>query len=123
MHSLWSAFKSFLGPLLVAAYIVYLAYGALAGAAGYSALKRLGAEEAALKAEVDAITERRVAMQKRADLLNPHSLDPELMEERIRAVLGYAREGDIVIPRAEIDRILRSARRPDAKSVPGDATP
>lgn len=108
MHSLWSVFKSFIGPLLVAAYIAYLAYGAIAGAAGYSALKRLQAEQTALKTEVDAIRERREAMQKRADRLNPHSLDPELMEERIRAVLGYAREGDIVVPRAEIDQILRA---------------
>lgn len=108
MHSLWSAFKSFVGPLLVAAYIVYLTYGALAGAAGYSALKRLQTEENVLRAEVQAIKDRRGAMQKRADLLNPHSLDPEMMEERIRAVLGYAREGDIVIPRAEIDRMIRS---------------
>lgn len=114
MHSLWSAFKSFVGPLLVAAYIVYLTYGAISGAAGYSALKRLRAEETALRAEVDAISARRQAMQKRADLLNPRSLDPELMEERIRAVLGYAREGDIVVPRAEIDRILR-AREATAK--------
>jgi cell division protein FtsB len=107
MHYLWSAFKSFIGPLLVATYIVYLTYGAFAGAAGYSALKRLESEESVLRAEVQAIRDRREAMQKRADLLNPNSLDPEMMEERIRAVLGYAREGDIVIPREEIDRIIR----------------
>lgn len=109
MHPFWSAFKSFVGPLLVAAYIVYLSYGAVAGAAGLSALKRLKVEEASLQAEVEAIKKSRQAMQKRADLLNPHSLDPELLEERIRAVLGYAREGDIVIPRAELDHILRGA--------------
>lgn len=114
MHSLWFAFKSLIGPLFVAAYIAYLTYGAIAGAAGFSALQRLKVEEAALKAEVDAITNRREAMQKQADLLNPHSLDPELMEERIRAVLGYARKGDIVIPRAEIDRVLRA--EPDGRN-------
>lgn len=106
MHAVWSLFKSLIAPLLIAAYVVYLAYGAVAGAAGWSALKRLRAEEAALKAEVGAIRAHREALQRRADLLNPHSLDPEMMEERIRAVLGYARDGDVVIPRAEVDKAL-----------------
>lgn len=110
MHVVWTVFRTLIGPLLIAAYIVYLAYGAVAGAAGLSALKRLQAEETALKAEVEAIRAHREALQRRADLLNPHSLDPEMMEERIRAVLGYARDGDIVVPREEIDKAAARGR-------------
>ena len=110
MHAAWSLFKTSIGPLLIAAYIIYFAWGAVAGAAGLSALKRLKAEEAALRAEVDAVRAHRESLQRRADLLNPHSLDPEMMEERIRAVLGYAREGDVVIPRAEIDKAIRAGK-------------
>lgn len=90
----------------MAAYVAYLAYGAIAGAAGLVALKRLNAQKTDLSAEVTAIKARRLILQRHADLLNPRSLDPEMLEERIRAVLGYARDGDLVIPTSEIDRMI-----------------
>ncbi|MBY0420898.1 MAG: septum formation initiator family protein [Parvularculaceae bacterium] len=108
MYAVWSAFRSSIAPLLIAAYIAYLGYGAIAGAAGLTVLGRLQKEERELAAEVAAIKAKREALQQRADLLHPNSLDPEMMEERIRAVLGYVREGDVVIPRAEIEKALEA---------------
>lgn len=57
--------------------------------------------------EVDLLRARREALEKRADLLNSKSLDPDLVDERIRSILGYSREGDIVITRQELDRALK----------------
>lgn len=98
-------------PALFACWIVYLAYGAVAGAASYRTLKGLNAEIAARKAELAEITARRRALQKRAELLSTKSLDPDMIDERARAVLGYARSGDIVLPRSEIERLLDKPRR------------
>ncbi|MEQ1930852.1 MAG: septum formation initiator family protein [Parvularculaceae bacterium] len=98
-------------PALFACWIVYLAYGAVAGAASYRTLRDLHEEVALRKAELAGIVARHEALQKRAELLNPKSLDPDMIDERVRAVLGYARAGDIVLPRSEIDRLL--ARKPE----------
>lgn len=98
-------------PALFACWIVYLAYGAVAGAASYRTLKDLNVEIAARKAELAEITARRAALQKRAELLSTKSLDPDMIDERARAVLGYARSGDIVLPRSEIERLLDKPRR------------
>jgi cell division protein FtsB len=96
-------------PAFVACWIAYLGYGAVDGAFGYRALAALKKEAAAKRTEVQVLTARREAMAHRADLLNPHSLDPDMIDERARAVLGYARDGDVVIPRAEVERLLKTA--------------
>ncbi|NWG71343.1 MAG: septum formation initiator family protein [Parvularculaceae bacterium] len=98
-------------PALFACWIAYLAYGAVAGAASYRTLRGLNAEIAAHKTELAEISARRAALQKRAELLNPKSLDPDVVDERVRAVLGYARPGDIVLPRSEIERLLEQPKR------------
>ena len=43
--------------------------------------------------------------------VNRRSLDPDMLDEKIRSVLGYAAEGDIVIPRDEFERLLENARK------------
>jgi cell division protein FtsB len=94
-------------PALFACWIVSLAYGAVAGAASYRTLRTLNAEIATREDELAALSARREALQKRSQLLSPRSMDPDMIDERVRAVLGYAREGDIVLPRSEIDRLLK----------------
>jgi cell division protein FtsB len=106
-------------PALVAGWIAWLGWSAVAGAAGLQALSRLNAEIEVEKAGLAEILARRERLELRADLLSPKSLDPDIVDERIRSVLGYAREGDIVIPRAEIDRLL-SKKAPDILHQRGD---
>ena len=93
-------------PALFACWIVYLGYGAVAGAASYRTLKELKADIAVRRIELDEISIRRAALKKHAELLNARSLDADMIDERARAVLGYAREGDIVLPRSEVERLL-----------------
>jgi cell division protein FtsB len=105
MRSLGAFTRDILAPALFACWIAYMAYGAVAGAAGYRALRSLQVELVAGRAELAEIEKRRAALEKRADLLNPRSLDPDMLDERIRAVLGYARDGEIVLPRSEVARL------------------
>lgn len=97
-------------PTLFVCWIVYLAYGAVAGAASYRTLKDLNAEIAVRKAELAEVTARRETLARRAKLLSPKSLDRDIVDERVRAVLGYAREGDIVLPRSEFERLFAEPR-------------
>lgn len=103
-------FWDVVAPALLACWVAYLGYGAIAGAAGYRVLTELKSEAAAKRAELDKIRARRLSLEKHADLLNPKSLDPDMLDERVRAVLGYVEPGDIVVPKSELDRMLDEAR-------------
>jgi cell division protein FtsB len=97
-------------PALVMCLTGILVYGAVVSDTGYRALGQLREESQEKAAALDEFRARRLALEKRADLLNSKSLDPDLLDERIRAVLGYSREGDVVIPRRELDRLLEEPR-------------
>ncbi len=98
-------------PALVMCLTGILVWGATASDTGYRALGQLQDEAETKTAELDALKARRQELEKRADLLNPKSLDPDILDERIRTVLGYSREGDVVIPRRELDRLLNEEKR------------
>jgi cell division protein FtsB len=98
-------------PALVVCWTAFLAVDAVAGPTGLRALREARAEAAAKRAEVAALVVRREALERTATQLHRRSLDPDLLEEKIRSVLGYAAEGDIVIPRDEFDRMLERARK------------
>lgn len=93
-------------PALVMCLTAILLYGAIVSDTGYRALGELQDEAAQQAAKLEGLHARRLELEKRADLLNSKSLDPDLLDERIRAVLGYTQEGDVVISRRELDRLL-----------------
>lgn len=94
-------------PAILLSWVALLVYTAVASDSGYRVLAKLENELAEKSEEIDGLRERRLALEKRADQLNPKSLDPDLIDERIRSILGYSREGDVVIPRSQLDRLLR----------------
>ena len=98
-------------PALVMCLTGILLYGAAASDTGYRALSELQDEAATKDAELEALRTRRLELEKRADLLSSRSLDPDILDERIRSVLGYSREGDVVISRRELDRLLSAEKR------------
>ncbi|MEM8770736.1 MAG: septum formation initiator family protein [Pseudomonadota bacterium] len=98
-------------PVLILCWAAISVYAAAAGQSGYGALSALEREVASKQEEVDALKARRLALEKHADLLSSRSLDPDYADERIRGILGYAREGDVVITREELERALAEGRR------------
>jgi cell division protein FtsB len=104
-------FLDVVAPALIVCWTAFFAFDAVAGPTGFRALKAARAEVAQKRAEVAALVERRRALERTAGQLNRRSLDPDMLDEKIRSVLGYAAEGDIVIPRDEFDRMLERARR------------
>ena len=84
-----------------------LVYSAVASDTGYRALGKLRGDARTHEAELMALQDRRIALEKRAELLRSKALDPDMIDERIRMVLGYSREGDIIIPRRELDPMLQ----------------
>ncbi len=94
-----------IAPALMLFWAAAMAYSAFAGSSGYGALAALEKDVEEKAADVDALRAHRLELEQRADQLNSKSLDPDLIDERIRSVLGYSREGDKVVSR----RVLRDA--------------
>lgn len=97
-------------PALVACWVASLAFGAISGVSGYGAVAQLTAELSNHQAELEEISDRRRVLERRADMLNPAQLDPDMVDERIRVVLGYAHEQDIILPQDELRRLVKEAK-------------
>ena len=106
----WRFLFDVAAPALFICWIAWLSYGAVAGSTGYRALRTLKAEVAAQSAEVDRLADKRAKLELTARQLNPRSLDPDMVDEKIRSVLGYVGEDDLVVPRDQLEEILNAAQ-------------
>ncbi len=93
-------------PALILCWAAIFIYSAAAGQSGFGALSALNREVEGRAAEVDALRARRIALEKNADQLASKSLDPDLAEERIRKILGYTRDGDVIVTAGELEEAL-----------------
>jgi cell division protein FtsB len=83
---------------IVIAVIAAFAHAALRGERGLGALADARAEAAALERRLEALEAERARLENRVSRLRTTSLDPDLLDERARAVLGYVRPDEIVLP-------------------------
>ena len=91
---------------VVAACIVTLATFAWHGFAGERSvhyLQSLKEKHDALEVKLSALTIEKDAMEKKLNLLRPESVDPDLIEELVRAHLGLVKPGDLVIMTGSTD--------------------
>ncbi len=99
--SLLSEFRSrarhVIGPIVGIAAVGYFAFHAVNGGRRLLTFRKLRIEVVAVRrlAEDTAI-ERRV-LENRVRLLEPRSLDPDMLEERARIMLNYGYPDEIVI--------------------------
>lgn len=93
-------------PALILCWAAIFIYSASAGQSGFGALAGLKREINEKTADVDALRARRIDLERHADMLASKSLDPDLAEERIRKILGYVREGDVVVTAQELEEAL-----------------
>lgn len=84
-------------PAIMIGLLGYFAYHALQGQNGLLAYLRLDKELAVQERLVADITAKRQALEHRVHLMRPSSIDPDMLEEQVRAVLGYARDGEVII--------------------------
>ena len=99
-------------PALLVCWIVFLGIGAFSGATGFRALSVLTDKVAQRDAELSALIARRERLEQRATMLNPKSLDKDMVEERVRAILGFVEDGDVVLKRSELDYMSRRLGHP-----------
>lgn len=85
------------GPAIGACAVVYFAYHAVHGDRGLIAWWDLAQEVAAARTFLGELVAERRALDHRVKLLSPASLDPDLLDERVRLMLNYGRPDEIVI--------------------------
>jgi cell division protein FtsB len=86
-----------LGLYTVAALIIgYFGLSAYTGAHGLKAKQDLAQQQATLTAEIERVREERKRWEHRVSLLRADRLDPDMLDERARAMLNYAHPRDLV---------------------------
>ena len=85
------------GPVLGVCVAAYFGYHAVHGQRGVTAFLRLKQDVAQARAAQAEIAVRRRALEHRVGLLNPFTLDPDMLDERARVMLNYGREEGIIV--------------------------
>jgi len=85
------------GPVVGMTIVVYFAYHAMQGDRGLIALGALRQDVDQLQAQVLDARAERMDMERRVYALRSESLDPDLLEERARHMLGYGYADEVVV--------------------------
>jgi cell division protein FtsB len=85
------------GPMLGVALTGYFAYNLVEGDRGFLAWTRLTRQIRAADARLDALRAERAALKLKVSDLTPNHLDPDLLDERVRATLNLVGPNERVI--------------------------
>jgi cell division protein FtsB len=94
---LLSRLASYLPTAVIAGLVVYFGVQALSGDRGLLHAHQRHVQLAQARAELARVHARRMVMENHARLLRNDSLSADLLEERARALLGFADPSDYVI--------------------------
>jgi cell division protein FtsB len=83
--------------LAAALLLIYFGYHAYQGDNGLKAQRSYAEQVVALEKELAVMKAARAKLEHRVSLLKAENLDPDMLDERARAVLNYAHPHDIVI--------------------------
>ncbi len=84
-------------PVLGVCVVLYFAYHAIQGDRGIRALLDYENRVEKTELQLKKIRQERKRLEHRVSLLRPEHLDPDLLEERARAVLNYALPNEYAI--------------------------
>ena len=97
VHEIRRRGRHVLPQVLLAATLGYFGYHIIQGEHGILAWLRLEKEVRIAKANAAVLSAERAQLEHRVSLLRPDSLDPDLLDERARAVLDYGRGDEMVV--------------------------
>ena len=97
--------RQVVGPTLAVSLFAYFAYHAIEGDRGLLAWMQLTQDVESTQVELDKMVHTREALDHQTNLLRSEALDPDMLDERARAVLGLVRKDDVIIaaPPAALD--------------------
>jgi cell division protein FtsB len=86
-----------LGPLIALLVMVYFTYHIVQGERGLFSWMRLRQKIAESEQQLAEIQAEKESLERQVYLLRPESLDPDMLEERARKVLNFARPEEVII--------------------------
>ena len=90
-------FRALLFPLLALGAGGYFGFHLQNGDHGLAAKTDLQRRAAVLEGELEGLREVRLRIERDVALLKPESLDPDMLDERARAILNLAHPSDLVM--------------------------
>ena len=83
--------------ILAAAFIGYFAVNAFTGNHGLRAQQDLEQQMTSIKEELDGLKSERAEWEQRVSLLRSDRIDPDMLDERGRALLDYVDPRDVTL--------------------------
>jgi cell division protein FtsB len=83
--------------IFAAAFIGYFAVNAFTGNHGLRAQADLDQQLAVMQSEIKTIKAERAMWERRVALLRADKLDPDMLDERARALIGYGDPRDLTL--------------------------
>jgi cell division protein FtsB len=83
--------------LFAALFIGYFAVNAVTGRHGLRAQQNLDQQMAAMQQELAELKAERSGLERRVALLRSDRIDPDMLDERARALIGYVDPRDLVL--------------------------
>lgn len=80
-----------------AGIIAYFGFHSWNGAYGLKAKKTYTNEIAKLEEDLVRVKTERIKLEHKISLLSPEKIDPDMLDERARAILNYAHPNDVII--------------------------
>jgi cell division protein FtsB len=102
-------YQSAVGPILIFFITLYFGYHIFQGDRGVISWIRLQKKVDADEAELKKLRQLKENLERQVYLLRPDSLDIDMLEERARIVLNYARPDEIIIHDAPVPVPSQSA--------------
>lgn len=98
-YSVTRFFGTLVIPAICGAAVAYFSYYAICGTRGLIALTDTQARLAVAHEELATLTDQRKRLEHRIELLQPGSVDPDLVQEIARSQLLGSSPGEIAVPR------------------------
>lgn len=92
-----SYFKKSIGPLVGACLVFYFTYHLLNGDRGIFSWRRLEVKVNQAQTHMDQLDTFMQTLETKVNLLRPESLDPDLLEQRSKEVLGLKYENELTL--------------------------
>ncbi len=88
-------------PFVAACLVSYFAYYTIDGHRGLKSMTRIQSEVSTAEARLDVLQTQRAALENQVGKLRSESIDPDLLDERARAVLNFSKPNDLVIRQSD----------------------
>lgn len=89
--------KHVVGPFLGIVLVSYFAYHTVHGDRGVLALIQMRERLATAEQRLSKLQFEEARWERKVKLLHPASIDPDMLDERVRLMLGYAEADDKVV--------------------------